>query len=182
MPPHGHGGPPPGGPGGPGGFSGAIPRNSTMQTAHQMYDFRKTTRRIPNEPGLAGTGYMDSDGFTFLGVWHKIQLARVFSIHRPQGTGRARSFIGNYQYLSHDAAMRARFEKMVTQLKKRYDDFDLDDQEFGDRIMWEADRYFGWLKRKTIIDEAEYREKMTEFANAYGIDYDFGDSGPTRGR
>ena len=177
MPPSG------GGPGGPGfgPFAGGLPANSTMGTANQLYDFIKTTRMPGPVGGLVGGGYVPSDEFSFIDIYHRIQLARTFSIH-SNGASRFRSFIGNYQVLSNEACKRARLDKMVASLDKRRKNREIDDQTWGNRVMYEALQYFGWLKRNTVLTKERYRTEVMEFAEKHGIDFSFGDEAPARTR
>ena len=168
------------GPGGP--MGGMLPRDTNMGHANQLIDWRRTTGRPPAVPGLAGTGYIPSSSFSLIDLYHRFQLAKTFSIHRPAGVSRFRAFVGNYQVLSHDMSKRARFDQMVSQLSKRRKDGDISDQKYADRIMYEAVHYYGWLKSKYVISEEQYREHVTEFAETHGIDFDFGDEAPSRTR
>ena len=172
MPPRGHGGPPPG----DGGFFG---HNYTMRDANSAIDRRRTFGRPDAVPGVSGTGYIPDEDFSVIDIFHRIKLARILSLH-PNGASRFRSFVGNYQALTHDASKRARLEKMTVQLMRRHKDGEIDDQEYGERLMYEADKYYSWLRSKTVLSEQQYREAMMHFAGEHGIDYDFGDSGPTR--
>ena len=179
MPPRGgHGGPPP--VDGGRGASGFYNYDFGMSEAQSRIDYHRAVGRAPEQGGQ--WGFVEAERFSLLGIWHRLQLARVFSLHRPQGVGRVRSFIGNYQVLAHDSAMKARFTKMEALLTKRYKADEIDAQFYGDRIMYEADRYYSWLLRKTVITEEQYREAMTKFAEEHGIEYDFGDSAPARSR
>lgn len=175
MPPRGgHGGPPPGGGGG-----GFFTHNYTMRDANSAIDRRRTFGRPEAVPGVSGTGYIPDEDFSLIDIFHRIKLANILSSH-PNGASRFYSFVGNYQVLTHDASKRARLDKMVVQLMRRHNDGEIDNQEYGERLMYEANRYYSWLRRKTVISEQQYREAMIAFAEEHGIDYDFGDSGPTR--
>ena len=180
MPPRGeHGGPPPSGGRGASGFYNY---DFGMSEAQSRIDRHRAFGRAPAVGGIVGGGYVPKDSFSVVDLWHRFQLARTFSLRRPTGVSRFSAFVGNYQVLSHDACRKARFDEMVSSLSARYKSYDIDAQDYGDRIMYEADRYYGWLRKNYAITDEEYRKAMSDFAESHGIDYDFGDSVPAMTR
>lgn len=163
--------------GGAGGFFG---HNYTMRDANVAYDRRRTLGRPEAVGGIAGTGYIPSEEFSFIDLGSRIKLAWDFS-HHHKGLSRIGSFIGNFQVLTHNVSRQARLAQMEIQLGKRHTAKEIDDQTYGQRIMYEADRYYGWLRNKTVISEEEYRSHMTAFAEKHGIEYVFDDE-PVRTR
>ena len=181
MPPRGGYGRGPGrGPGmgpGMGGYMGGIPRDSTMGTANQIYDFIKTTS-MP--PGVARAGgYVKPSGFSFRDIFNRIGLAWDLSFD-SKGRTRIGSFIGNFQYLSRNEAKYARFIRMVGELDSRHQKGEIEDELYGQRVMYEAMDYYGFMLRSTVIDEDTYRKNVEEFAASKGIDFSWGS--PSMGR
>ena len=171
----------PGGPGGGGyGGGGMLPRNTTMSHANQLYDWIKTTRSPQKVGGIAGSGYVPSESFSFIDLASRIKLAWMKSYHH-EGTTRFRAFVGNYQVLTHNVSRQARLEQMTTMLGKRHSKKEISDQQYGQRLMYEADRYYSWLRSKHALTEEQYRKAMTEFADSHGIEYVFEDE-PVRSR
>ena len=171
--------PRPGGPGPMGPWSGGIPANSTMTTANQWRDFIKTTRNPMHIGG--GGGYAAPSAFSFISFRHKLGLAWDLSYH-TRGNTRIKSFIGNYQFLGHGQERFARFNKVVGDLEKRMKEEKITPQHYGERIMYEAMSYYGYMRDKTIISRDEYYQMVEDFAESKNIDFSWGEEAPSRSR
>ena len=167
--------------GGMPGGGGMLPADTTVRHYNRLVDWKKTTGNPDRVGGIVGSGYVPGDSFSFIDLASKIKLAWMFSYHH-EGTSRLRSFIGNYQVLSHNVSRKARLDQMAAQLGKRRNNKEISAQTYGQRIMYEAERYYGWLYSKRAITEAQYKENMKDFAEKHGIEYVFEDEEPTKSR